>query len=115
MEESKNSRRSFIKKAALSTAGITLGGAMGFPASSYRRIIGANDRVNVGIVGFSNRAKGALIPAMLGHAKEMNFEFTAVSDIWNRRRDECVAYLKDKTDQVQKLWDFSIMQKLLLV
>jgi predicted dehydrogenase len=96
MEEHNNSRRDFIKKAALSTAGITIG-AMGFPASSYGRIIGANDRVNVGIVGFSNRAKGALIPAMLGHAKECNFEFTAVSDLWNRRRDECVAYLKDKT------------------
>jgi predicted dehydrogenase len=96
MELSSNSRRDFIKKAALSTAGITIG-AMGLPVSSYGRIIGANDRVNVGIVGFSNRAKGALIPAMLKHAKDCNFEFTAVSDIWNRRRDECVAYLNDKT------------------
>lgn len=96
MELSSNSRRDFIKKAALSTAGITIG-AMGFPASSYGRIIGANDRVNVGIVGFSNRAKGALIPAMLKHGKDCNFEFTAVSDLWNRRRDEAVSYLKDKT------------------
>ena len=96
-----DSRRDFLKKAALSTAGITIG-AMGFPASSYSRIMGANDRVNVGIVGFSNRAKGALIPAMLGHSKELNFEFTAVSDIWNRRRDEAVAYLKDKTGRTIK-------------
>ena len=34
---------------------------------------------------------------MLVHAKELNFEFTAVSDIWNKRRDEGVAYLKEKT------------------
>ncbi len=96
MDKNNDSRRGFIKKVALSTAGITIG-AMGFPASSYSRIMGANDRVNVGIVGFSNRAKGALIPAMLGHAKECNFEFTAVSDIWNRRRDEAVAFLKETT------------------
>lgn len=96
MPESTNSRREFLKKTALSTAALTAG-AMGFPASSYARIIGSNDRVNVGIVGFSNRCKGALIPAMLGHAKDMNFEFTAVSDIWSRRRDEAVAYLREKT------------------
>lgn len=90
-----NSRRDFLKKSALTTAGVGLG-ALAFPASSYSKIMGANDRVNVGIVGFSDRAKNALIPAMLAHAKEMNFEFTAVSDIWSRRRDECQAYLKDK-------------------
>lgn len=90
-----NSRRDFLKKSALTTAGVGMG-ALAFPASSYSKIIGANDRVNVGIVGFSDRAKHALIPAMLVHAKEMNFEFTAVSDIWSRRRDECQAYIKEK-------------------
>lgn len=94
--KSDNSRRDFLKKSALTTVGIGLG-ALAFPAHSYSRIIGANDRVNIGIVGFSDRAKGALIPAMLRHSKELNFEFTAVSDIWSRRRDECVAYVKDKS------------------
>jgi hypothetical protein len=37
MNESKNSRREFIKKSALSGAAITMG-AMGFSASSYARI-----------------------------------------------------------------------------
>ncbi len=93
---SDNSRRDFLKKSALTTAGVSLG-ALAFPASSYSKILGANDRVNVGIVGFSNRAKSALIPAMLRHSKEMNFEFTAVSDLWSRRREEAVAYVKDKS------------------
>ena len=91
------SRREFIKKSVLTTAGISALGAAGFSAKSYGRIIGANDKVNVGIVGFSNRCKSSLIPSMLDHNKELNFEFTAVSDIWNRRRDEAVAYLKEKT------------------
>ncbi|GAA0881221.1 Gfo/Idh/MocA family oxidoreductase [Algoriphagus jejuensis] len=93
---SDNSRRDFLKKSVLTTAGVGLG-ALAFPASSYSKIMGANDRVNVGIVGFSNRAKSALIPAMLRHSKEMNFEFTAVSDLWSRRREEAVAYVKDKS------------------
>ncbi|WP_215222647.1 Gfo/Idh/MocA family protein [Echinicola shivajiensis] len=92
----KNSRRDFLKKSALTTAGIGLS-AMSFPASSYSKILGANDRIQVGIVGFSSRAKSALIPAFLGQAKELNFEFTAVSDIWNRRRDEAVGYIKGLT------------------
>src|SRR5690606_33210280 len=96
MENFNSSRREFTKKVALSGAAISIG-AMGFPASSYARIIGANERINVGIVGFSNRAKDALIPALLEHSKELNFEFTAVSDIWNRRRDECVAFMKENT------------------
>ena len=90
------SRRDFLKKSALTTAGIGLG-AMAFSPKSYGRILGANDRVNVGIVGFSDRARYALIPAMQVHAKEMNFEFTAVSDLWSRRRDECQAFVKEKT------------------
>lgn len=96
MKEILNSRREFIKKSSLATAGLALG-AVAFPASSYARIIGANNRVNVGIVGFSDRARHTLIPAMLRYSKEMNFEITAVSDIWNRRRDECVAYMKERT------------------
>lgn len=88
-------RRDFLKKAALGATGLTAG----FSAKSYANIIGANDRINVGIVGFSNRAKGALIPAFLGLADKQNFRITAMSDIWNRRRDECQAYMQEKTGE----------------
>src|SRR5690606_23360536 len=89
------SRREFIKKACIGAGVIGLT-AMGIDAKSYGRIIGANDRVQVGIVGFSNRFKDSLVPSFLNHAKELNFEFVAVSDIWNRRRDEAEAYIKQK-------------------
>src|SRR5690606_34292493 len=96
MNKPESSRRDFLKKSMLTTAGLSALGAVGFSAKSYGRILGANDKVNVGIVGFSNRCKQSLIPSMLDHAKQLNFEFTAVSDIWNRRRDEAVAYVKEK-------------------
>lgn len=91
----KNSRRDFIKKSALATAGTYLG-AMGFGAKSYGNIIGANDRVRVGVVGFSDRFRSSLLPAFAGHHKELNFDMVAVSDIWKRRREEGQAMLKEK-------------------
>jgi predicted dehydrogenase len=41
--------------------------------------------------------KGALIPAFQEHAKEQNFEFVAVSDLWSRRREEGAALLSKLT------------------
>ena len=90
-----NTRRDFIKKVAAGTAGVTLGG-IAFSPKSYARIIGANDRVNVGIVGFSNRARGALIPAFIRNYEQMNFDIVGVSDIWNRRREEGSEFLEEK-------------------
>ncbi len=103
MEKPKSdySRRDFIKKASIGAGVIGLT-AMGIDAKSYGRIMGSNDRVQVGIVGFSNRFKDSLVPSFLNHAKELNFEFVAVSDIWNRRRDEAEAYIKQKSDNTIK-------------
>lgn len=91
-----SSRREFIKKASLGAGVIGLS-AMGVSAKSYGRIMGSNDRVQVGIVGFSSRFKASLYPSFMNHAKELNFELVAVSDIWNRRRDEAEAFVKEKS------------------
>jgi hypothetical protein len=98
-----NTRRYFIRKTSLATGGIALG-VHAMSAKSYGRIIGSNDRVRVGISGFSDRAKGALIPAFNGHGKKQNFEIVGVSDIWNRRRDEGVAYIGELTGNKITQW-----------
>ena len=89
------SRRNFIKQAAITSSGLYLG-ANAFSASSYRRIIGANDRVRVGVVGFSDRHRASHVPCFLNHYKELNFDVVAVSDIWKKRRDEGAALWKEK-------------------
>lgn len=91
-------RRQFVKTAALGAAG------MAISAKSYGRILGANDRVQVGIVGFSDRFRGSLLPAFQVSAGDLNFEFVALSDIWNRRRDEGQALLKEKYNQGVKTY-----------
>jgi predicted dehydrogenase len=47
-------RRDFIKKSMLGTAGIAIGG-MGFSSKSYASIIGANERINIAVVGIGGR------------------------------------------------------------
>ncbi len=89
-----SSRRKFIQQSALAAAG-TYVGALGFSAKSYGNILGANDRVRVGAVGFSDRFKNTLFPCFQNHYKELNFDFVAVSDIWKVRREEGEAFLKN--------------------
>ncbi len=90
-----NTRRKFIKDSAKAAAGTYIA-TLGFSAKSYANIIGANDRVRVGVVGFSDRHRSSHIPAFMKFNKEMNFEIVAVSDIWKKRREEGAAFLKDK-------------------
>lgn len=90
-----HSRRNFIKNTALTSAGAFMG-ANAFSASSYKRIIGANDRVRVGVVGFSDRHRSTHMPCFMNHYKALNFDVVAVSDIWNRRREEGAAAWKEK-------------------
>ncbi|HET7747565.1 MAG TPA: Gfo/Idh/MocA family oxidoreductase [Vicinamibacteria bacterium] len=81
----------------LATTGAGLAGAaLGSTAASYARILGANDRVRVGLVGFAIRTKNDLLPSFLAHAKEMNFDIVAVSDLWRLRREEALADLEKR-------------------
>lgn len=89
------SRRTFIRQAAIAAAG-TYAGTLAMSAKSYGRIIGANDRVRVGVVGFSDRFKDSLLPSFMNHHKELNFDIVAVSDLWNYRRGLGADLLKTK-------------------
>ena len=89
-------RRNFLKKTAIGSGAIVIGG-LGFSAKSYGNILGSNDRIRVGLLGFSNRFKDSLGPSFLKYAASMNFEFVAVGDIWNRRRQEGFDWMKAKT------------------
>ena len=86
------SRRDFIKKAGAGSALLAVGGAMpGFSASSYQRIMGANDRINMAIVGVNDR----------GNALAQNFagqttycEVAAICDVDKRAIEKCIDNVK---------------------
>ena len=75
-------RRDFLKVAAKGIAALPIA-----RVSSFARAIGANDRVRIGVVGFSDRFRSSLLPAFLPASKELNFEIVALSDIWDTRRE----------------------------
>ncbi len=52
-------RRTFIKKTAIGTAGVSMG-LTAMSAKSYGRILGANDRIQVGVIGLRGRGKDHL-------------------------------------------------------
>src|SRR5215207_4153645 len=90
-----SSRREFIEQTSKATAAVYLG-SIGFSAKSYGRILGANERVRVGVVGFSDRHRSSHMPCFMNHYKELNFDVVAVSDIWNKRREDGAAQWKEK-------------------
>ena len=81
-------RREFLKSGAVSLAALPVA-----RASSFAGIAGANDRVRVGVVGFSDRFRSSLLPAFLQHSKDLNFEIVAVSDIWDIRREAGTSHI----------------------
>ncbi len=93
-------RRDFLKTSLLGAGGIMLG----LNSDIYAKSKGANDIIRVGIVGFSDRARGSLIPCFQAHAKELGFEIVAVSDIWSVRRKAAAEFFRKKYNQNVKLF-----------
>ena len=55
-----------------------------FLASSSAMVLGANDRIRVGVIGTGGRGKYLMKELQ----KLGGVEFVAVSDVWDQRRDE---------------------------
>jgi len=83
--EPSSSRRTFIKTASAGAIAITLS------ATSYARVVGANGRISIGIVGCGGRGLMAHMPGVHQWAKQENIEITAVADPWRLRREEAAA------------------------
>lgn len=98
-----SSRRKFISN-SFKTSGALYLGTLGFSAKSYGRILGANDRVNVGVVGFSDRFRSSLFPSFLDHHKELNFDIIGVSDLWKLRREMASKWFKEKMEKDVKTY-----------
>ncbi len=100
-----SNRREFLKTGSTALTAAAVTGFATWNAKSYAAIMGANDRVRVGIVGCGDRMKDGDLPAFQENAGEMNFQIVAVSDIWNRRREEGAAFIEklcgNPVDQVR--------------
>jgi predicted dehydrogenase len=85
-----DTRRDFIKKAAV--------GAAALAAYPSARVLGANDRVRIGMIGVGGRGQ-ELLSQMLAL---LNAQLVAIADVYTRRRDEA----KAKAPGIQTLDDY---------
>jgi predicted dehydrogenase len=96
-------RREFIKKASTAAAVVASANLFKTPvygqnqAPSSGRVIGANDRITVGIIGVGYGIGQNHLKGIHGNAGENNTVIAAACDLWNRRRDWAkeTASLKD--------------------
>lgn len=88
MQPTDNSRRSFLKQTVAGTTALTIGGILpGFSPRSYANILGANERIKVGIMGVNSRG----LSLATNYAKQPNCEVMYLSDVDSRAIDKCMA------------------------
>lgn len=99
----RTTRREFIARTTMASAGFAIG-ASAISASSYRRIGGANEKINMGFIGIGNRGSQLLGLFM----KQPDVNVAALCDIYEpyllRKRDMVdPRFLKDIPGQVPKM------------
>lgn len=90
-----NSRRNFIRTSLAGSAMIVAGGILpGFSASSYKRIMGANEKIRMSVMGVNSRGS-ALAQTF---AQQTNCEVLHVCDVDSRALENCRKALKGIQD-----------------
>jgi len=92
-------RRRFIKQTGATAAGLMVGG-MSLSAKSYKRILGANDRIHVAIIGLGRRL-GAYPEAIA--KKSNNIELSYLCDVMPSQLTEAAAMFEKKIDYKTRL------------
>ena len=97
-------RREFIKQSALGSAAIAMGG-IGFSAKSYNSIGGANDRINLALIGIRNQGT-VHINNWCGIAKSHNVNLKTLCDTDEALFERGAKLAQDKTGvRPQTEWD----------
>lgn len=98
-------RREFIKKSLITTAGLSIGG-IGFSAKSYKNIIGANERIQVCMIGIRNFGFETLTRKICDLKDKGNVRITALCDVDESLFAERGKYIQDKTGiKPKNEWD----------
>lgn len=85
------SRRAFLKNTIKGSAALAVGSMLpGISAKSYARIIGANERIKIGMMGVN--ARGLALAG--NYARQPNCEIISVSDVDSRATAKCIAQVK---------------------
>ena len=95
MIKTKNSRRTFIKKSLKGSTIAAAGGILpGFDAKSYNRILGANERFLVSVMGVNSRGRALA----QNFAQQENCDVIHICDVDERAIESCLTSISDRQD-----------------
>jgi len=112
-----DSRRSFLKKTAAVTAATAATGVLKTPvygqnqAPSTGRVIGANDRINVAVVGIGQGIGKNHFEGIVQFADANNVKMVGACDLFNKRRDWAKDKAKLQDNQVYEDYRKMLEQK----
>jgi len=90
-----NNRRRFIKNSLKGAAAVSIASALpSFTAKSYASIIGANERIRVGMMGVNSRG----LALANNFARQKNAQVISVSDVDTRAAEKCIG----EVEKIQK-------------
>jgi predicted dehydrogenase len=96
-----SNRRDFLKSVSASAAALAAGTtAISLPAKSYGRVIGANDRLGVGVIGLGRRL-GAFVPPISD--TQNNVELLYLCDVMQSQRERAAGLFSEKMNHDAKL------------
>src|SRR5579864_1878056 len=95
-------RRTFLKAGGAALAA----SALSMTASSYARILGANDRIRLGQLGCGDRSGGHVHMVQLAAAK-IPVETVAVCDLWSLARERRAADVQQRFGQAPRQYKYS--------
>ncbi|SEL67384.1 Gfo/Idh/MocA family protein [Parapedobacter koreensis] len=103
-EQTNNTRREFLKKASFGVAALSAGSIFnGISATSYRRIVGANERIQVAMMGVNSRG----FALANNFSSQPNSEVTYICDVDRRAAEKCLRdVVKNQSRQPKLQPDF---------
>ncbi len=78
-----------------------------FAARSYARIIGSNDRIQIGLMGCGNRSRGHRHMLKLTSETDPNFDLRSVCDLWSVNRDKAASDVEKLFGNRPKTYQYS--------
>ncbi len=97
MKKTEMNRRDFMKIGAAGAALSAMPGILKAQQAPSLNVTGANSRIRVACVGYSDRFRQSLLPSFIAHKDALNFDMVAVADLWKKRlNEEAVPQLEKK-------------------
>src|SRR5262245_66126476 len=65
------------------------------PAASYERILGANDRIQIGLLGVGHRSSGHREMLKLTSQTDSKFDVRSICDLWSMNRERAASSVQE--------------------